>query len=228
MSELQARIADKLATVHARIERACQRCGRDPAEVQLLAVSKRHPPEAILAAHAAGQRDFGENYVQELVAKAEAVAGTPGLRFRFIGHLQRNKAKDVVRVGATVDTVDSLRVAEALDRRAQGAAEPVEVLLQINVDAEPQKGGVPPEQARELAAAVAELKMLSLQGVMAIPHVHEDPEQMRPAFRALASIGRELELPVLSMGMSADLEVAIEEGSTMVRVGTAIFGPRPA
>jgi pyridoxal phosphate enzyme (YggS family) len=192
-----------------------------------LAVSKRHPVEAIRAAHAAGQREFGENYAQELVAKAEQLRDVPDLRLRFIGHLQRNKAKELARIGCAIDTIDSLRLAETLDRRLEGLFESVEVLLQINVDEEAQKGGVPPAEAGALAAQVAALPRLSLRGVMAIPEVHPDPEQMRPAFRRLRELAGQLELPVISMGMSADLEVAIEEGSTMVRVGTAIFGPRP-
>jgi len=219
-------IAERLAAVDARVRQACERAGRAREEVRILAVSKRHPPGAIRAAYAAGQRDFGENYVQELDEKAAALADLDGLRLRFIGHLQRNKARVLVRRGCSVDTVDSERLALELDRLATREGRRVEVLLQVNIDREAQKAGIDPDQVPGLCARVAQLPGLELRGLMAIPAPAEEPEAMRPAFRRLAQLGQQLGLPELSMGMSDDLEVAVEEGATMVRVGTAIFGPR--
>ncbi|HEX2679632.1 MAG TPA: YggS family pyridoxal phosphate-dependent enzyme, partial [Polyangiales bacterium] len=147
-------IATRLAAVRERIERACQRAARNPADVRLIAVSKRHDVAAIRAAYAAGQRDFGENYVQELVHKADALADLPDLRFRLIGRLQRNKVKDIVRVHASVDTVDSVKLVEALAERVQIDGHPLDVLVQVNIGEEPQKAGVMPAQLAELVAAV--------------------------------------------------------------------------
>jgi PLP dependent protein len=219
-------IAQRLRAVHERIALACARAGRDPRAVRLVAVSKGHGPLAIRAAYAVGQREFGENYAQELRDKAAALSDLPDLRFRLIGHLQRNKAKLVVPLGAAVDTVDAVQLAEELSRRAEAIGRELEVLVQVNVDREPQKAGVLPEQLPELIAAVRGLPGLALRGLMVIPRADEDPEAARPAFARLAEIARAHGLPELSMGMSADLEVAVEEGATLVRVGTAIFGPR--
>jgi pyridoxal phosphate enzyme (YggS family) len=195
--------------------------------VRLLAVSKGQPARAIRAAYALGQREFGENYVQELKGKADELADLPELRIRFIGRLQRNKAKDVAALGCAVDCVDSLALASTLNERATALSRRLEVLIQVNVDREPQKAGVLPEDLAQLCAAVRGLPALSVAGLMAIPHAQDEPERARPAFHELRRLGAQLGLPELSMGMSSDLEVAIEEGATMVRVGTAIFGPRP-
>jgi pyridoxal phosphate enzyme (YggS family) len=213
----------RLSAVRARIEAACARAGRDPAEVTLVAVSKRQSVEAIRAAYDAGQRVFGENYVQELAHKAEALGELPGLRLHFIGHLQRNKAKLVRRVAHAVETLDSIRLADAL---AGAGGAPLPVLAQVNVAREPQKSGCAPEDLAALVAHVRALPSLRLEGLMTVPPASDDPEASRPCFRALRELGAEHGLPALSMGMSADLEVAVEEGATMVRVGTAIFGAR--
>jgi pyridoxal phosphate enzyme (YggS family) len=224
-------VARRLQAVRARIAAACARAGRPVEAVRLIAVSKRHPVEAIVEAYRAGQREFGENYVQELVDKAGRLAAHPevgeDLRWRFIGHLQSNKARHLSRLGCAVDGLGSASAAQALSRRAAQEGRTLEVLLQVNVDREPQKAGVLPQDAGALAQHVGGLPGLSLRGLMAIPAATDDPERSRPAFAALRALGGELGLPELSMGMSADLEVAVEEGATMVRVGTGIFGPRP-
>ncbi len=218
-------VAERLAAVRDRIARACARARRDPRDVKLVAVSKTHGPSAIRAAYEAGQRAFGENYVQELVKKAEALGDLPDLELHFIGHLQRNKAKAVRHVTQVVETVDSARLADALDKAADGRA--LSVLLQVNVAGEAQKSGCAPESLPELVAHVRTLPSLRLLGLMTVPPASDDPETSRPWFAALAALAREHGLDALSMGMSADLEVAIEEGATIVRVGSAIFGPRP-
>lgn len=215
-----------LQRVRARIANACARAGRDPASVRLIAVSKLHPVEAIREAYAAGQRDFGENYVQELVGKAEALKDLPDLRWRLIGHLQRNKAKELTRVRCAIDSVDSVRLAETLNERAARDGAIVDVMLQVNVASEPQKSGALLNDVPVLIERVRALSNLKLHGLMTIPPDVEDPAQSRAHFAALRALAEQHQLRELSMGMSADVEVAIEEGSTMVRVGTAIFGAR--
>ena len=219
-------LAARINRVHVRIREACARSGRSPESVRLIAVGKRHPPELIRAAYGLGQRDFGENYLQELSAKARELEDLPDIRWRFVGHLQRNKARDAVRFCHSVDTLDALRTAEALDARARQAGRTLEVLIEVNLALEQQKAGCPPAEVAALAESIAGLEALQLCGLMAIPPLQPEPERNRPRFRALRQLARELSLPELSMGMSADLEVAIEEGSTMVRVGTDIFGER--
>ena len=213
-----------LDVVRERIERACARAGRSASEVTLVAVSKTHPAEAVREAYAAGQRVFGENYVQELSEKAAALADLEGLRWHFIGHLQRNKVKDVARVGALIETVDSERLAAEIDKRALAARVPV--LLQVNVAGEAQKSGCTPDELDALVPSVRALAHLELIGLMTVPPLGEAPEASRPHFARLRALARRHGLAELSMGMSADLEVAIEEGATLVRVGTAIFGKR--
>jgi PLP dependent protein len=223
----QVAIAETLAVVRERIEAACRRAGRQATDVRLLAVSKGHGPEAILAAYAAGQREFGENYVQDLAAKAAALGHVPDLRFRFIGRLQRNKVKTLVELGCSIDSVDSGALGHALSVHAQRLGRQVDTLIQVNVDREPQKAGVLPEAALELARELEALPGLRLRGLMAIPRAGDDPAVLRRSFKSLRVLGASVRLPELSMGMSADMELAIEEGATIVRVGTAIFGPRP-
>ncbi|MEO0326024.1 MAG: YggS family pyridoxal phosphate-dependent enzyme [Myxococcota bacterium] len=218
-------VSRRLEAVRARVAAACRSAGRDPAEVTLVAVSKRHGPERIREAYDAGQRVFGENYVQELVGKAEALAELADLRFRFIGHLQRNKAKYLVRVRAACDGLGDLRAAEALARRV-GEGPPLPVLVQVNVAGEAQKSGAAPADLPALVREIRALPALRLEGLMTVPPAG-DPERARPVFRSLRELAAKEGLAALSMGMSADLEVAIEEGATLVRVGTAIFGPRP-
>jgi PLP dependent protein len=217
-----------LAAVRARIEAACRRVGRPVESVRLVAVSKFQPVAAVRSAYAHGQRDFGENYVQELDDKAEQLADLSELRWHLIGRLQRNKAKDAVRIGCLVQTLDSLRLCEALGTRAAEAGRVLDVLLQVNIADELHKAGAPAAELPKLAAAVRAAPWLRLHGLMAIPKADASPEQSRGYFRALAKLAADLELSELSMGMSDDFEIAIEEGATIVRVGTAIFGPRPS
>jgi pyridoxal phosphate enzyme (YggS family) len=225
MSEPTA-IAASIAAVRARIEAACVRAGRAPNSVQLMAASKLQPVAAIRAAYQAGQREFGENYVQELVEKAAELADLGDLRWHLIGRLQTNKAKDVVRLGCTMQTLDSQRLCDALAQRARAAGQRISVFLQVNVSDEPQKAGVAMAELPQLAAAVRASGVLEVRGLMAIPRATDDPNELRPAFRRVRELAAQLGVSELSMGMSDDLEVAIEEGATMVRVGTALFGPR--
>ncbi len=217
-----------LAAVRSRIDAACSKAGRAPGSVRLLAVSKGHAATAMRAAYAAGQREFGESYVQEWKAKRALLADLPQLRARFIGRLQRNKVKEVLALGCAVDSLDSEPLAAALGQRAEALGTRLEVMLQVNLDRELQKAGVPPEAVEPLCEAVRGMPALSLVGLMTIPRAAADPEHSRPAFAALRGLGARLGLRELSMGMSDDLEVAIEEGATIVRVGTAIFGVREA
>lgn len=220
-------IERRLRSVRERIERACDRAGRDPSTVRLVAVSKGHPQSAIRAAYAAGLRVFGENYAQELAAKADALADLPDLGWRFIGHLQRNKIKLIERAAATVDTVDSLRLAEAISSRAVTRDAEVELLLQVNVGAEPQKSGCSARELPGLVEGIRALPNVRLQGLMTVAPHFDDVEATRPIFAALRVLAETHGLPELSMGMTHDLEPAVEEGATIVRIGTAIFGPRP-
>jgi pyridoxal phosphate enzyme (YggS family) len=220
---LEADLAQSLATVRARIEAACAAAGRAPGSVELVAVSKTQPVEAVRAAYAAGQRVFGENYVQELVAKAAACADLADLRWHFIGHLQRNKARDVVRVGATTESVDSARLASALAERAAADGRVIDVFVQVNVAVEPQKSGCAVAELPALIDAIRAMPALRLRGLMTVPPADTDP---RPVFDALAALAAVHGVSGLSMGMSGDLEAAIAAGATHVRVGTAIFGAR--
>jgi pyridoxal phosphate enzyme (YggS family) len=233
-------VQEGLARVNERIRVAAERCGRVPSDIRLLAVSKRQPEEKIVAAYAAGQRDFGENYAQELAGKSALIAKLPGLRFHMIGHVQRNKCAALAGVVSAVHSVDSVRLARELGRRAALAPVPSEqrllpgpelaVFIEVNLSAEPQKAGCTPTELPELLDAVAAEPGLGLRGLMAIPEGEGDPEASRRAFHALAELrerhGGAARLPELSMGMSRDLEVAVECGSAWVRVGTDIFGAR--
>lgn len=221
-------IASRIRAVEARIEQACERVGRDPATVELVAVSKKQPEERIRAAYEAGLRVFAENYAQDLARRAEALSDLSEIRWRFVGHLQRNKIKLVQSAGASVDTVDSIRLAQALSARAEQAGIPIELLLQVNVGRERQKSGCSPEDLPGLVAAVRALAGLQLKGLMTVAPHFDDPERARPVFARLAELARAQNLSTLSMGMSHDLEAAIAEGATMVRVGTALFGERAA
>jgi PLP dependent protein len=223
-------IAARLEFVRGRLAAAEEKAGRPPGSVRLVAVSKRHPPEAIRAAYEAGQRDFGENYVQELLAKREALADLPGLRLHLIGNLQSNKAKLVAGRVALVHTVDDEHLARELGRRAAAAGVRQAVLVQVNVAGEAQKHGCTPAELEAALAAVEAEPSLWLRGLMVIPPLSDDAEASRPFFAGLRSLrnlhGGVQRLPELSMGMSHDVEAAIAEGATMVRVGTAIFGER--
>jgi hypothetical protein len=172
-------------------------------------------------------RVFGENYAQELVEKASILGDLEGLHWRFIGHLQRNKVKLIERARASVDTVDTLRLAEAISSRARLAGYQAELLIQVNVAREAQKSGCTPEALPELVDAVRALPNVDLRGLMMVAPDLDDPEETRPFFSALRELAKAHGLPELSMGMTHDLEQAVEEGATMLRIGTAIFGPRP-
>ncbi len=222
-------IAEALLGVRDRIDRAARAASRDPKEILLVAVSKTKPPSAIREAYAAGQRDFGENYAQELAQKAEELADLPDIKWHFIGHLQSNKAKLVARVASMVHTVDSAALVKELAKRAAKEREtPLPVLVEVNVGGEPQKHGATPAELGAVLDAVAAQPSLALRGLMTMPP--HDLIAARSAFDALVSLrnlhGGRARLPELSMGMSDDLEIAIACGATMVRVGTAIFGAR--
>lgn len=218
-------MAEALAGVRARLADACARAGRPVDAVTLVAVSKLHPPEAIRACWALGQRHFGENYAQELRDKHAALADLPGLVWHAIGPVQPKNAKYVAKAAHVFHALDRLEVAQELSRRRQGS--PLRCLVEVNVAGEASKAGLPPDDARRLCEAVRPLPNLQLVGLTGMPPLVEEPEQNRPHFRALAALARELGLAELSMGSTADYEVAVEEGATLVRVGTAIFGERP-
>ena len=225
---------DVLSTVRQRIAKACEQAGRAPDSVRLLAVSKTRSADDIRALHALGQTAFGENYVQELIDKHDTLEAPPeplGLEWHFIGPLQSNKTRPVAERAAWVHSVDRERIARRLSDQRPDELPPLQICLQVNVSGEPQKAGVAPEAAAELAAAVATLPRLRLRGLMTLPPAEDDPERQRRPFAALRELRDELnraghELDTLSMGMSGDLEAAILEGATIVRIGTALFGPR--
>ena len=218
-------ISENLARIRARIEAAAARAGRDPAEVTLVAVSKTHPAEAVAAALAAGQTVFGENRVQEAAQKFPVLRQShPGLRLHVIGGLQTNKARDAVRVADVIESLDRPKLAQAIaEAMAKENLRP-ELMIQVNIGDEPQKSGVPRAQAAAFIRACREEWKLPVTGLMCIPPAEGDP---RPHFAALAAMAKEHGLAKLSMGMSGDFETAIEEGATLVRVGSAIFGARP-
>ncbi|HKX01885.1 MAG TPA: YggS family pyridoxal phosphate-dependent enzyme [Methylomirabilota bacterium] len=210
-----------LGRVQEAVARACARAGRSPDHVLLIAVSKTMDVERVRLAIAAGVAALGENRVQEAKEKIEAL-GRP-VPWHLIGSLQTNKARDAARLFDWIHSVDRLDLAQELSRRADRA---LNILLQVNLGDEPQKGGVAPAELKRLHEMVVALPNLKVRGLMAIPPATEQPEQARPFFRQLRELREQLGLEHCSMGMSADFEVAIEEGATMVRVGTAIFGPR--
>lgn len=224
-------IAANLQAVRARIAAACVAAGRAPGSVELLAVSKTWPADSVRAAVAAGQRAFGENYVQEAGDKTREL-GSLGLEWHFIGPLQSNKTRPVAENFAWVHTVDRLKIAERLAAQRPPDLPPLQICVQVNVSGEASKSGCTPEQAIDLAAAVAELPGLRLRGLMAIPEPTADTARQRRQFASLRqtleriSAERDCRLDTLSMGMTDDLEAAIMEGATMVRIGTAIFGRR--
>lgn len=229
-------ITENLAVVRLRIETATRRVGRRPDEVALMAVSKTQPAQRIREAYDAGQRLFGENRVQEFAAKFDSLRETPDARWHMIGHLQTNKATRAAELFSAVDSVDSLKLAEKLNTAARELGKKLEVLIEINVGGEEAKSGVAPDSAalEELLLAAPKLESLQLRGLMNVPPFTEDPEGARPYFRKLRALREAItarhlpamNLDQLSMGMSHDFEIAIEEGSTCVRVGTAIFGER--
>ncbi|MGH9413160.1 MAG: YggS family pyridoxal phosphate-dependent enzyme [Terriglobales bacterium] len=225
-------IPEAIAAAREVIAGACARSGRAAGEVTLLAVSKTVAPEEIRAAYACGLRHFGENRVQERAAKQAALADL-AIEWHLLGPLQSNKAARALDLFDCIETVDSLALAERLSRLTP---RPLRVLMEINIASEPQKHGVAPAQALELAQAVSALPQVRLSGVMGVPPAAADPENTRPYFRALAELSGRIRAALtpapgrwdLSMGMSHDYRVAIEEGATMVRLGTALFGARPS
>jgi pyridoxal phosphate enzyme (YggS family) len=229
-------LSDNIARVQKRIAAAAQQGGRSPNDVVLMAVSKTFPPERIREAYAAGLRLFGENRVQEFAGKAAAVADLREAEWHMIGHLQTNKAAKAAELFAAVDSVDSVKVAEKLELSARKLGKKLNVLIEVNVGGEAAKSGVSADscELEDLLLAAPRLEGLAFRGLMTVPPFTEDLEGSRPFFRRLralrdAIVARELPgvgMDVLSMGMSHDFEVAIEEGSTCVRVGTAIFGVR--
>jgi pyridoxal phosphate enzyme (YggS family) len=232
--ETKAVIQDNIARVEERIAAACQRSGRRREDVKLLAISKTHPAESIRAAFDAGLCDFGENRVQEAKAKRPLLADVD-VTWHLVGHLQSNKARAARELFDWVHSVDSLRLAVKLDQAAGPADPPLPVLIEVNLGDEISKAGVRASDAPALAEQIAQLATLELRGLMVIPPFLANPEDVRSSFCQLRELAEEIEsrkLPnvtmrELSMGMSHDFEVAIEEGATLVRIGTALFGPRP-
>jgi len=209
----------------------CERSGRDPASVTLLAVTKTHPPETVKAAVEAGQLLFGENKVQEAKAKIPLCPGKA--RWHFIGHLQSNKCRDAVHFFEMIQSVDSLALAQEIHKRADQAAKTMPVLLEVNVAGEASKFGYAPERLLVEFAELNGLPRIEIHGLMTVPPWTAEPEKVRPHFRRLRDLKEQCEqilgaaLPHLSMGMTGDFEIAIEEGATIVRIGTALFGERP-
>jgi pyridoxal phosphate enzyme (YggS family) len=226
-------ISENIVKIRQRIAAACARAGRDPSEVTLLAVSKTFSPEHIRQAVHAGVKEIGENYVQELLRKRTLLQDEP-IRWHFIGHLQTNKVRSIVEWIRLVHAVDSLKLARELDKRAAECARVVDVLIEVNTTGEASKFGVQPEQTLELIRSFDPLEAVRVAGLMTMGPFLPDPEQSRPMFRQLrelkdraASLGQHnVVMRQLSMGMTGDFEVAVEEGATIVRIGTAIFGTR--
>jgi PLP dependent protein len=229
-------ISENISTVRERIVTAARRAGRDPDEVTLMAVSKTFPAEQIREAYEAGLRVFGENRVQEFAGKFDAVRDLPDAEWHLIGHLQSNKAAKAAELFGAVDSVDSARLAERLNTVAEKLGKTLPVLIEINVGGEEAKSGVSPgsSELEQLLIGAAQWKNLAFRGLMTIPPYEDNPDDARSYFRKLREIRDQIaarhlpniSMKVLSMGMSHDFEVAIEEGSTCVRVGTAIFGER--
>ena len=235
MSTISAeQIAARRDAILGRIARAAERAGRDPGAVTLLAVTKTHPAEVVRQAALAGLTRFGENRVAEGTAKIVALAGEwPGLEWRLIGPLQTNKAKPALQYFSVIESLDRERLAARLEGLLAAEGRRVPVLLEVNLGAEATKSGSPPELAEALASSALASPHLDVRGLMAVPPFTEDPEGARPYFKRLREIRDRLAdrfgkpFPELSMGMSHDFDVAVEEGSTQVRLGTALFGPRP-
>ncbi len=229
-------LAENIAWVQERVAAAVLRCGREPEEITLMAVSKTFPLEPIRAAYASGLRVFGENRVQEFAGKIAASQDLPDAEWHMIGHLQTNKAAQAAELFSHIDSVDSVRLARKLNSAGEQLGKKLPVLIEINIGGEAAKSGVVPtsQELADLLKAAPDLPFLGVRGLMAVPPYHEDAERSRPYFRKMRELFNQIasrQLPavcmgVLSMGMSHDYEIAIEEGSTCVRIGTAIFGAR--
>ena len=220
---MTATLSEHIEQVEHRIQTAVQRAGRSRDEVTLVAVTKKFSASVIAEAYACGLRVFGENYVQEFAEKHPALSGLLDAQFHLIGHLQSNKARLATELFHTVETVDS----EKLARRLNETAKPLEVMIEVKLSPEGSKAGAAPEELPGLMDAIRACPNLRLTGLMTLPPWNPDPETTRPFFRQLSEFARTHQLPKLSMGMSHDLEAAIEEGATHICVGTALFGPRP-
>jgi hypothetical protein len=235
MSGLEAELRDNLDRIKDVVAVACRRAGRSPHEVTVVCVSKTVVAPTVAAAYAAGARDFGENYGQHLRDKSHQLEHLEGLRWHFIGPLQKNKVKYAVGTAVLLHAVDSRAILEAIDARADRIGVEQEVLVQLNLSGESSKSGIPPEGLDTLLDSFARRKRTRCVGLMTMPPFFDDPERIRPIFAELrrlrdqaAQVPRpNVSLHHLSMGMSGDFEVAIEEGATLVRIGTAIFGARP-
>jgi len=229
-------LQQKLNQVESRILAAASRAGRKRSDIELVAVTKKFPADAIREAYALGLRDFGENYVQEFETKRAELPDWPDARYHFIGHLQSNKSKKAAEIFQVIHTLDSAKIARRLndDVESRGAHYPghptghpgIEVLIEVKLSTEPAKAGVAPGEVATLAEAIRGCPHLRLLGLMTMPPWSEEAERSRPYFARLRELAAKNGLQHLSMGMSHDLEVAIEEGATIVRVGTALFGPR--
>jgi pyridoxal phosphate enzyme (YggS family) len=215
-------LKEKLEQVETRIAKAAARAGRKRGDILLLAVTKKFPAAVIREAYQLGLRDFGENYVQEFEAKRVDLGDCGGARFHLIGHLQSNKSKVAAEIFDVIQTVDTQKLARRLDAEQK----PLEVMIEVKLSSEEAKAGAPPEEVPALVEAIRGCAHLRLLGLMTMPPWSDDAEPSRPYFAKLRALADANGLPQVSMGMSHDLEVAIEEGATMVRIGTALFGPR--
>lgn len=225
--------SSKVKQVRQRIQQAAETCRRDPDSVKLVAVSKTKPAEAVSDAFAAGCRVFGENYIQEARKKAEVLEDLD-ISWHFIGHLQSNKAKYAVRIFDLIHSVDSLKLAREIDKQSLKIGKIQSILIQVNIGEEDSKSGIREEEAIALAKDISLLKNIQVRGLMTIPPFYNEPESVRPFFKAMRNLSEQLDqlaipgiaMQELSMGMTGDFEAAIEEGATIVRIGTAIFGSR--
>ncbi len=215
-------LKDRLEKVEERIHRAAERAGRQRSDITLIAVTKKFPAEVVCEAYHLGLRVFGENYVQEFEAKRPALASLTDAQFHLIGHLQSNKARVASEIFHVIETVDSEKLAQRLNAMGK-----LEVMIEVKLSGEEAKEGAAPDDLPRLIEAIHACPNLTLTGLMTMPPWNENQEVTRPYFRHLAALARQHGLPKLSMGMSHDLEAAIEEGATHIRVGTALFGPRP-
>ncbi|MBV5305848.1 MAG: YggS family pyridoxal phosphate-dependent enzyme [Desulfobulbaceae bacterium] len=227
-------ILSNLKTIRLQIQKTASKCGRDPDAIRLVAVSKKCPVSSLQEAMQANQFLFGENYIQEAVQK-KAVTGDSAL-FHFIGHLQSNKVRPAAQTFQMIETIDRFKLAAALDKELKLQGRNMDILVQVNIGRELQKSGILPEDTEKLLTQILPLSNLKIRGLMTIPPFAENPEQTRPYFRALRLLAKEMQEKKyffdnnhveLSMGMSSDYAIAIEEGATLIRVGTAIFGDRP-
>jgi len=222
LKEKPALLKERLDQVEARIAGAAARTGRKRSDITMLAVTKKFPAAVVEEAYQLGLREFGENYVQEFEAKRAALPGCEGARFHLIGHLQSNKSKKAAEIFQVIQTVDTAKLVRRLDEEGR----PLDVMIEVKLSTEEAKAGAAPEDVPALVEAIGKCVNLRLLGLMTMPPWSDDAEQSRPYFARLRQLAEQSHLPHLSMGMSHDLEVAIEEGSTIIRIGTALFGPR--